>query len=82
MDAAQKLGVDPTFSIVPPQMGYWLEKRGPPRFWRKSLHMAKGNRSRALVWGRRELHATASCVEPFECAPARAACRPTPAELS
>ncbi|MET0674938.1 MAG: NADH:flavin oxidoreductase/NADH oxidase, partial [Bradyrhizobium sp.] len=27
MDAAQKLGVDPTFSSVPPQMGYWLEKR-------------------------------------------------------
>lgn len=39
MDAAQKLGVDPTFSAVPPQMGYWLEKRarrgfgGNPSTW-------------------------------------------------
>ena len=27
MDAAQKLGVDPGFSAVPPPMAYWLERR-------------------------------------------------------
>ena len=27
MDAAQKLGVDPTFAIVPPPQSYWLAKR-------------------------------------------------------
>ena len=43
MDAAQKLGVDPTFSAVPPQMGYWLEKRarrgfgGNPSTWQKGI---------------------------------------------
>ena len=43
MDAAQKLGVDPTFSSVPPQMGYWLEKRarrgfgGNPSTWQKGI---------------------------------------------
>ena len=43
MDAAQKLGVDPTFSVVPPQMGYWLEKRarrgfgGNPSTWQKGI---------------------------------------------
>ncbi|WP_283810776.1 oxidoreductase [Bradyrhizobium symbiodeficiens] len=43
MDAAQKLGVDPTFSTVPPQMGYWLEKRarrgfgGNPSTWQKGI---------------------------------------------
>jgi 2,4-dienoyl-CoA reductase-like NADH-dependent reductase (Old Yellow Enzyme family) len=43
MDAAQKLGVDSTFSAVPPQMGYWLEKRarrgfgGNPSTWQKGI---------------------------------------------
>lgn len=43
MDAAQKLGVDPKFSSVPPQMGYWLEKRarrgfgGNPSTWQKGI---------------------------------------------
>ena len=27
MDAAQKLGVDPEFALVPPAQAYWLEKR-------------------------------------------------------
>ncbi|MFC7692247.1 hypothetical protein ACFQY5_24415 [Paeniroseomonas aquatica] len=27
MDAAQKLGVDPEFALVPPPQAYWLEKR-------------------------------------------------------
>jgi 2,4-dienoyl-CoA reductase-like NADH-dependent reductase (Old Yellow Enzyme family) len=27
MDAAQKLGVDAKFAIVPPQQAYWLAKR-------------------------------------------------------
>lgn len=27
MDAAQKLGVDPKFALVPPPQAYWLEKR-------------------------------------------------------
>jgi 2,4-dienoyl-CoA reductase-like NADH-dependent reductase (Old Yellow Enzyme family) len=27
MDAAQKLGVDPRFALVPPPQAYWLEKR-------------------------------------------------------
>ena len=27
MDAAQKLGVDPRFALVPPASAYWLEKR-------------------------------------------------------
>ncbi|MEN0076297.1 MAG: NADH:flavin oxidoreductase/NADH oxidase [Paracraurococcus sp.] len=27
MDAAQKLGVDPRFALVPPAQAYWLEKR-------------------------------------------------------
>ena len=27
MDAAQKLGVDPGFALVPPPQAYWLEKR-------------------------------------------------------
>ena len=43
MDAAQKLGVDPAFSAVPQQMGYWLEKRarrgfgGNPSTWQKGI---------------------------------------------
>ena len=27
MDAAQKLGLDPDFGLVPPAMAYWLERR-------------------------------------------------------
>jgi hypothetical protein len=27
MDAAQKLGADPRFALVPPPQAYWLEKR-------------------------------------------------------
>jgi 2,4-dienoyl-CoA reductase-like NADH-dependent reductase (Old Yellow Enzyme family) len=27
MDAAQKLGLDPEFTTVPPPMAYWLERR-------------------------------------------------------
>ena len=27
MDAAQKLGADPAFPLVPPPQSYWLEKR-------------------------------------------------------
>ena len=32
MDAAQKLGADPDFSLVPPQMAYWLGKRAKSAF--------------------------------------------------
>jgi 2,4-dienoyl-CoA reductase-like NADH-dependent reductase (Old Yellow Enzyme family) len=32
MDAAQKLGVDPTYEGVPPQAGYWLAKRAKRGF--------------------------------------------------
>lgn len=41
MDAAQKLGVDPEFALVPPQYSYWLGKRakspfeGQPSTWSK-----------------------------------------------
>ena len=27
LDAAQKLGADPDFTLVPPQGGWWLERR-------------------------------------------------------
>ncbi|HEU0060580.1 MAG TPA: NADH:flavin oxidoreductase/NADH oxidase [Hyphomicrobiaceae bacterium] len=43
MDAAQKLGVDPQFSLVPPAYAYWLAKRaasgfeGTPSTWSKGL---------------------------------------------
>jgi 2,4-dienoyl-CoA reductase-like NADH-dependent reductase (Old Yellow Enzyme family) len=43
MDAAQKLGVDPQFSLVPPAHAYWLAKRaasgfeGTPSTWSKGL---------------------------------------------
>lgn len=32
MDAAQKLGADPDFALVPPQMAYWLGKRAKSAF--------------------------------------------------
>jgi hypothetical protein len=43
MDAAQKLGADPDFMLVPPPMRYWLAKRaksafeGKPSTWSKGL---------------------------------------------
>ncbi len=43
MDAAQKLGVDPRFELVPPPQSYWLEKRArqvkelTPSTWRERL---------------------------------------------
>jgi 2,4-dienoyl-CoA reductase-like NADH-dependent reductase (Old Yellow Enzyme family) len=43
MDAAQKLGVDPQFKLVPPAHAYWLAKRansgfeGTPSTWSKGL---------------------------------------------
>jgi 2,4-dienoyl-CoA reductase-like NADH-dependent reductase (Old Yellow Enzyme family) len=43
MDAAQKLGVDPKFALVPPPQAYWLEKRArqvkelTPSTWRERL---------------------------------------------
>ena len=43
MDAAQKLGVDPDFQLVPPQYSYWLGKRakspfeGRPSTWGNGL---------------------------------------------
>jgi 2,4-dienoyl-CoA reductase-like NADH-dependent reductase (Old Yellow Enzyme family) len=43
MDAAQKLGADPDFLLVPPPMRYWLSKRaksqfeGVPSTWAKGL---------------------------------------------
>ncbi|MBL6081618.1 NADH:flavin oxidoreductase/NADH oxidase [Belnapia sp. T18] len=43
MDAAQKLGADPRFALVPPAQAYWLEKRARqvkelvPSTWRERL---------------------------------------------
>lgn len=43
MDAAQKLGADPRFALVPPAQSYWLEKRARqvkelvPSTWREGL---------------------------------------------
>ena len=43
MDAAQKLGVDPDFDLVPPPYQYWLAKRaqssfdGVPSTWRRGI---------------------------------------------
>ena len=43
MDAAQKLGADPDFGLVPPPYSYWLSKRaksafeGKPSTWMTSL---------------------------------------------
>jgi 2,4-dienoyl-CoA reductase-like NADH-dependent reductase (Old Yellow Enzyme family) len=43
MDAAQKLGADPDFLLVPPPMRYWLARRaksafeGKPSTWTKGL---------------------------------------------
>jgi 2,4-dienoyl-CoA reductase-like NADH-dependent reductase (Old Yellow Enzyme family) len=43
MDAAQKLGADPTFSKAPPQFGFWLAKRarrgfgGNPSTWQNGI---------------------------------------------
>ena len=43
MDAAQKLGVDPDFKLVPPPYSYWLDKRaksafeGRPSTWTNGL---------------------------------------------
>jgi 2,4-dienoyl-CoA reductase-like NADH-dependent reductase (Old Yellow Enzyme family) len=46
MDAAQKLGADPDFQLVPPPYAYWLAKRaksgfeGQPSTWTKGLGAA------------------------------------------
>lgn len=32
LDAAHKLGIDPTYSMAPPAIGYWLGKRAQSRF--------------------------------------------------
>jgi 2,4-dienoyl-CoA reductase-like NADH-dependent reductase (Old Yellow Enzyme family) len=43
MDAAQKLGIDPDFKLVPPPYSYWLDKRaksafeGQPSTWTNGL---------------------------------------------
>ena len=43
MDAAQKLGIDPDFKLVPPPYSYWLDKRaksafeGQPSTWTSGL---------------------------------------------
>jgi len=43
MDAAQKLGADPDFKLVPSPYAYWLAKRaksgfeGTPSTWTKGL---------------------------------------------
>ena len=43
MDAAQKLGADPDFKLVPPPVAYWLAKRaksgfeGTPSTWTRGL---------------------------------------------
>jgi 2,4-dienoyl-CoA reductase-like NADH-dependent reductase (Old Yellow Enzyme family) len=43
MDAAQKLGADPDFALVPPNYGFWLGKRarsafeGVPSTYRRGL---------------------------------------------
>ncbi|MFT3805061.1 MAG: NADH:flavin oxidoreductase/NADH oxidase [Burkholderiaceae bacterium] len=43
MDAAQKMGVDSAFADVPPQFGFWLDKRArrgfgcPPSTWQNGL---------------------------------------------
>jgi 2,4-dienoyl-CoA reductase-like NADH-dependent reductase (Old Yellow Enzyme family) len=43
IDAAQKLGVEPSFAHVPAPYGYWLEKRarssfeGRPSTWQKGM---------------------------------------------
>lgn len=48
MDAAQKLGVDPTFASIPPQSAYWLARRaqsgfgGKPSTWGAGIE-AKSN---------------------------------------
>ncbi len=52
MDAAQKLGADPDFALVPPQYSYWLGKRaksafeGTPSTWSKGAEL-RGARRRA-----------------------------------
>jgi len=46
MDAAQKLGVDPDFDLVPPPYQYWLAKRakssfdGVPSTWKRGMNDA------------------------------------------
>jgi len=46
MDAAQKLGADPEFRLVPPPVAYWLAKRAKSRFegtpstWSRGLGVA------------------------------------------
>ncbi len=48
MDAAQKLGADPDFKMVPPPLAYWLSKRsksgfeGKPSTWANGLGNAAG----------------------------------------
>ncbi|MGI9476487.1 MAG: NADH:flavin oxidoreductase/NADH oxidase [Hyphomicrobiaceae bacterium] len=47
MDAAQKLGIDPDFDLVPPPYQYWLAKRakssfdGVPSTWRRGIEEAR-----------------------------------------
>jgi 2,4-dienoyl-CoA reductase-like NADH-dependent reductase (Old Yellow Enzyme family) len=43
LDAAQKLGIESPFALVPPAYGYWLEKRsrtftGKPSTWQRGIH--------------------------------------------
>ena len=42
MDAAQKLGVDPDFQMVPPALRYWLSKRAKSGFEGQPSTYAKG----------------------------------------
>jgi hypothetical protein len=42
MDAAQKLGADPNFDLVPPPYSYWLGKRAKSAFEGKPSTWAAG----------------------------------------
>jgi hypothetical protein len=59
MDAAQKLGADPDFKLVPPPYSYWLGKRaksafeGTPSTWTAGLGGQGGARARNDVIPRR-----------------------------
>jgi len=47
MDAAQKLGADPDFKLLPPQYSYWLSKRAKSAFEGRPSTFSSGLHSRA-----------------------------------
>lgn len=49
MDAAQKLGADPDFAIVPPAYAYWLAKRSKSGFEGKPSTYGAGEVTRAVT---------------------------------